>query len=178
VVDAGASPGISGALHVVAAARQALAGGHPALPWPVLKAWPAWALGADAPTRQRWAVLGLRWHARALRRSIDGTHWQAAEALLPRPVFQAALAVAADDERSGLGSGVCVLPPVDGFAEQVQATGRDIAVAALDPPALRTAVAAALGASPLELPAAAARAWLTWAHSLPVPPPLHEELPT
>jgi hypothetical protein len=173
VADPAASPGIAGALHVVAAARQALAAGHPALPWPLLKAWPEWALGADEPTRQRWAVLGLRWHARALRRSIDGAHWHAAEALLPRAIFQAALAVAADDERSGLGTHSMLLPAAEVFAEQVQATGRDIAIAALDPPALRTAVAAAVGASHLDLPAAAARAWLTWADTLS----LHEELP-
>jgi hypothetical protein len=163
----GVTPGLKHARHAVAAGQRALACGHGQLSWTLLRQWPAWALetdAADADTRALWRRLGLRWHARALRRSIDGAAWVAAEATAPRSTIDAAVQAAGHDR---IDLGAPQLPPADALAAQFERTGRDIAVAAIEPPALRAAVAAATGAATLRLDAATAQQLLDWAAALP-----------
>jgi hypothetical protein len=159
------TPGLAQLQHCLAAARQALAAGHGDLPWALLRAWPAWALEAHAPTRLRWRALGLRWHARALRHSIDGAAWLAAESLLPKTLFHTVMAAASDPQAP---PGAALMPPPPRLAEQLQDCGRAIAVAALQPAALRNAVAAALGVQGLAIDETVAAEWVAWAEALPV----------
>lgn len=155
--------GLQAARQVVAAARQALACGHGGLAWPLLQAWPAWTLHAGEDTRAQWRRLGLRWHAQALRRCIDGSTWAAVEATLPRRVIDAALAQARADDPS---VGAVQLPRAEAIAEQLESAGRDVAVTTLTSPDLRAAVAAATGACALALDTATAQQWHQWAGQL------------
>lgn len=151
------SPGLAQAQQLVTAGQRALACGHGQLAWALLRQWPAWALerdGADGHTRAAWRQLGLRWHARALQRSIDGAVWQAAEAVLPSGSISAAIDAARHDPA---GIGATQLPAAAFLATHFEDTGRDITVAAIEPAALRAAVAAATGAQSLPLDSFAAQ---------------------
>ena len=161
------SPGLAQARHAVAAARLAQALGQAGLGWAALQAWPGWALpegaAADSATLAHWRLLGLRWYAAALRRSIDGPLWAEAEALVPAPALQAALDAAAAD---ATGVGARSLPAPEALADEATRHGQGIALAALGDEALGAAVAAASGSAPPALETATAQAWVAWALAL------------
>lgn len=153
--------GLTQAAQVVRAAEAARAAGHAALDWALLDEWPAWALDAPDPARQRhWLRLGAAWHAPALRQCIDGECLQAAADLVGQAVLAAIIARRAPD-------GAATLAPSAELSSQWMRCGQSLAVAALRPATLRAAVRDAVGADAAQIDAARAAQLIAWVEALP-----------
>jgi hypothetical protein len=149
------------ATRAVQAAEAARAAGRRGLDWASLCAWPAWALpGAEPAADALWLRLGALAHHAALARCIDGERLRRADALLGPELLEA---IVTDPPAL---PGPRTLPAPDDLAAVWRQAGQALAVAALQGPALRSAVAAALGVVPAAVPVDIARAALERAEAL------------
>jgi hypothetical protein len=133
-------------ITTVTVAQQAWRTGHRDLTWPMLQAWPQWAIFDEELALPKSDLLmrrlGALWHAEALRRCIDGRCLQAAAELLGEPVFNKVL-----NDTTFL-PGAASLPNLPEMGPDMATTwaccGRAIALASVEAPRLRAAVASSL----------------------------------